>query len=141
AWGNDHTPKPAGELPKEGARTLTVTVSGAPDGKPLAHLPLLVCVDHERYAATTDDSGAARLPLPATSYRVAVVARPEGLVPGMLSWGEKETLPERAELKLSKGMPIGGVVQDEAGKPIEGARVFLIAPQNLGDHAWADLLD
>ncbi len=76
-----------------------------------------------------DADGEAVVELPATLESIRVWARKPGHAPmfGQL-WprkkgGDGQALPKEFTFKLTKGTTIGGVVKNEDGQPIEGARV------------------
>ena len=55
-----------------------------------------------------------------------ITARKPKLVPIYILWDDKRhpvELPPTKELRFEPGTTIGGIVQDEAGHPIEGAAV------------------
>lgn len=81
-------------------------------------------------AATTDASGQADIQLPVTRPRyLAIHASRSGYVPRLVTWSLEQptfNLPTTYLLKTEKGHTIGGVVKNESGQPVEGAKVVLI---------------
>jgi len=139
-WVRANSPPPHGAPPR-GDMVLHLRTVTAEDAKPAGDVALEVWVDRLRYLGSTKADGTVELQLLKRFKRIAVIARKDGRVPTMLAWAEGESVPERRELRLPRATSLGGTVIDPAGQPVEGARVFLLAPQPLGDHAWADLLD
>ncbi len=79
---------------------------------------------------TTDDSGRFEIPLPADdSVLVWIAARRDGLIPlrvYLRAPTARETeIPRSYTLAMEPGTSIGGIVRDEAGRPIEGVSVKL----------------
>jgi beta-lactamase regulating signal transducer with metallopeptidase domain/thiol-disulfide isomerase/thioredoxin len=71
-----------------------------------------------------------------------VIASKSGYVPIHHIWrNDRRTidLPERLDFRFEKGIKIGGVVQDEGGKPIAGAKIDLKMPitwPRLANHVF-----
>ena len=66
-----------------------------------------------------------------TVHKLWLTARKPNLVPIHILWDDERhpiNLPTSKELRFEPGTTIGGIVQDEAGHPIEGATVHVHAP-------------
>jgi beta-lactamase regulating signal transducer with metallopeptidase domain len=87
------------------------------------------CNNYETFPILTDSEGKATLVSPATEpvafgFRVSV----PGYVPMTGMWYREsdpplESMPDSVSVDLERGTSIGGLVQDENGEPIEGAKV------------------
>ena len=87
---------------------------------------------------TTDDEGRFPIELTgdANAFVQVAVAHP-GFVAVEHDWYRSE-LPETFTVALERGVPIGGTVQDEQGRPIAGARVLPMAGRN-SPRDWPEL--
>ncbi|MFI5454183.1 MAG: carboxypeptidase regulatory-like domain-containing protein [Isosphaerales bacterium] len=108
-------------------RTLNLQVVSVTDNAPLAAAAVWVRVtrgkDHVSQGKT-DEQGRYPISLPGDfSYFIVVTAHP-GFAPIELRWLAPE-IPENYTLALEHGVPIGGTVRDDQGRPIAGARVLL----------------
>ena len=80
----------------------------------------------------TDDQGHCAVPVPPDaekSRHFAINMWKDGFVPVRVLWGytrefEFEGVPAAYTVILDRGVPIGGIVRDEQGRPVAGARVF-----------------
>jgi beta-lactamase regulating signal transducer with metallopeptidase domain len=80
-------------------------------------------------AFATDDAGKARIEFKPGGQYLGITAKKPGFVPTTLTWRSdraKDPVPPEYLLKLEPATTIGGVIQDEAGKPVQGADVSLI---------------
>jgi thiol-disulfide isomerase/thioredoxin/uncharacterized GH25 family protein len=94
-------------------------------------------------AEPTDASGVSLIPLPKPgsgnfSYRITLSK--DGYVGQYVSWSKAqhdkiEDIPTNFTAKLEKGVSIGGIVKNENGEPVPGARVILSgpAPSDVGE--------
>ncbi len=88
--------------------------------------------DGPAFRGTTDDRGHCAVPIPPDaekSRHFGVNVWKDGFVPVSVLWGstrefEFEGVPASYTVILDRGVPIGGVVRDEQGRPVAGARVF-----------------
>ncbi len=84
--------------------------------------------------AATDAAGAALLKLPpersaATYGSIVVRLRAPGRVPMVLFWSLEQpsfSPPESLDLVMPEAVSVGGVVRDEQGAPVSGAKIALI---------------
>jgi RNA polymerase sigma factor (sigma-70 family) len=111
-------------------RTIDLRVVDRSRGKPLPGVRLTVVVGTipilER---TTDDNGIITFNYPPLGpNRVHVDARKEGFLP-MRVWvrhpGDEEEFPPTFTLKMVPAARIGGLVKDEEGRSVVGAKVWL----------------
>jgi beta-lactamase regulating signal transducer with metallopeptidase domain/uncharacterized GH25 family protein len=109
-----------------------------PDGRPVPGAKVFANVSWKRKGngriaitntnLTTDDRGEAVLDLPKTHELIRIWVSRSGYPPLFAQWWPQyqtdgHILPKEFTFKLSKGTVIGGVVKDEAGRPIEGVKV------------------
>ncbi len=113
--------------PPRSGRTLELEVVDAADRSPLAGASVLIRVTRgqaQTSQGTTDDEGRFPIALAGdTTYFLQVVAAHPGFVPIEVRWSGTN-IPGAYTLALPRGVAIGGVVRDEQGRPIAGARVF-----------------
>ena len=86
----------------------------------------------------TGDDGTAAIEWAATAkvHKLWFTARSPKRVPIHIAWDDNRhpiKLPPEKELRFEPGTTIGGVVKDEAGRPIEGATVHVHAPPTESD--------
>jgi len=122
---------PDSAKPPQGAkRSMLVHILG-PDGKPMAGVKVHRSIwtrkpiePHNR-DFVSDVNGQVELDVPETLYIYRVWARVKGYVPLFAGWEEQDnpetSLPGEFTFRLKRGTVIGGIVQDEGGKPIKGA--------------------
>jgi hypothetical protein len=104
-------------------------------GKPVAGVAILSKSGRQggpESRGKTDAQGHCSVPVPPVaieSPHFAVHAWKDGFVPVRILWGynrefEFEGVPAAYTVVLDRGVPIGGIVRDEQGRPVAGARVF-----------------
>jgi RNA polymerase sigma factor (sigma-70 family) len=98
--------------------------------EPLAGVHLVVWVNgKETDQHLTDASGKCLVPLPAKGLRrLTVFARKAGFAPARIPLRHEDgeqLIPKSYELGLCRGRSIGGIVRDELGRPVAGAKVIL----------------
>lgn len=78
----------------------------------------------------TDVNGAVRVQFPTNSYEAFFIyVNAEHHVPKLVNWGWDGSLPPRGyTMRLSKGVKIGGQIQDEESEPIAGAKIIVRGP-------------
>ena len=77
---------------------------------------------------TSDAKGWVDVELPKTLTILRLWSRKDGYVPLFAHWedrmpAEQRVIPDEFTFSMEKGMVIGGIVKDEDGKPVSGARV------------------
>jgi hypothetical protein len=104
--------------------------------------------DGPAFHGRTDDQGRCAVPVPRDvekTHHFAVWAWKDGFVPIRVLWGyarefEWEGVPASYTAILDRGTPIGGIVRDEQGRPIAGARVFpTFVSCGRSEIEWVDL--
>ena len=132
----DKTAKPA-EKPAE--NSMQVTVLG-PDDKPLAGAKIHVAVWAKEPVKSnrdfvTDDKGRVSFDLPKKIDIVRLWASSDSHVSLFAQWwpaqeGRPRKIPREFTFQLEQGTVIGGIVKDDDGKPIVGAKVgvYLVHP-------------
>ncbi len=100
------------------------------DGSPLAGALAKAEGPNISGDVTTGTDGLATISLPATLPQyLSVRVRKDGFVPKLITWRLDQpsfTLPSDFTLKMEKAQSIGGVVRNDGGQPVEGAKVVLI---------------
>ena len=100
------------------------------DGSPLAGASAKAEGPNISGHVTTGTDGLATISLPATLPQyLSVRVRKDGFVPKLITWRLDQpsfTLPNDFTLKMEKAQTIGGVVRNDDGQPVEGAKVVLI---------------
>ena len=90
----------------------------------------------------TDDQGHCTLELPRNASQVTAFCGKDGFVPAKQAWSEVENgagLPATYTQELESGLPIGGFVRDEEGKPVAGAEVTVAISQGKSDQPDLDV--
>lgn len=125
----------------------------AATGKPLegATVAWNLRINNEKYKKTTTTTGgdgraALEWPGGATVNGITVTARKAGYVPYVVRWDDNTRplrLPAVKVLRFVPGITIGGVVKDEAGKPVVGAKITVYAPptETEASHYSTDLVE
>ncbi|MEW6306152.1 MAG: carboxypeptidase regulatory-like domain-containing protein [Verrucomicrobiota bacterium] len=62
---------------------------------------------------------------------IQVAVHKEGFAPQAMSWPGAGAIPRTVTLELPPNQTVGGLVKDESGKPVAGARVNISFPQRL----------
>lgn len=96
-------------------------------GEPLEGVKVANWFSQTEGSWTTDDDGRCFIERSQISPKVFQISvRSDDHVPVTVTWAPTyngETVPADYELRLERGVEIGGVVRDEDGAPIEGAEV------------------
>jgi peroxiredoxin len=118
--------------PRDGQMRLRVV--DAQTGQPLAGVKVRAWAGS---GLVTDESGNCSFPLPLAGagrffYRIAL-ARP-GYVAEYITWSQSQNdkvqdIPAQYTARMDKGVTIGGIVKNENGEPVPGARVIFSGPQ------------
>ncbi len=123
-------PAPIPAPAPSGPRTLRLRVVSAATGRPVPHAEVRVWMalrdddwrtaDAEGRLAIVHSTGPA-------DRTVGVDAWSDGFAMQRHNWGQdpKLPIPDEATLKLQAGESLGGIVRDEAGRPVAGAKVYL----------------
>ncbi len=127
--------------------SLSLRVLSAKTGEPLDGVSVSCEIRGEgeprKETVTTGNEGAASIEWPPgiTIRFVGLDLKKPGYVKLSLYWDDRShtiSLPESQEARLEPGVPISGVVQDEAGKPIPQASVTAMAWPTAGqEHHYA----
>lgn len=95
-----------------------------PAGKPVADVAVDVKIDQMEFPMPTDDAGMISLNVPSgANTRVRLRVTHEDFVADSVNWRGAKQIPDEFTIKLEKGVPIGGIVQDTKGNPIDGVKV------------------
>jgi protocatechuate 3,4-dioxygenase beta subunit len=126
----------AGETNESSApsRALDLQVVTREAKKPVAGAKLEIRIDRETRSEVTDDQGRYRIEYgPQQPDYISVRASGQGLVPVQAAWHMMDPsvkIPDAYTLTMEPGTSIGGIIQDEDGKPIENVTVYLLAPSD-----------
>jgi peroxiredoxin len=139
-------PAPAKEKDFDAPKTwvLELEVIDKELGEPIPKLSLGVRADNRQFAYITDDQGRAHIEYPQGVKYLVITPKAGGFVPVSLSWrnfGGNDPIPDTFKLQLERGSAIGGIVNDEAGKPIPNAAVQLSIPYRAGEESSRVQLD
>lgn len=134
------TPKLTQAAQPAAAKTIELHLIDPEDKSPVSDAKILV-ESYPEFKSTlkTDSSGVAKIALPVErpAY-VTVRAQKPGRVPRLVCWSLDQpafSLPNQYELKMEKAHTIGGVVKNEQGQPIAGAKVVLIIRWSSGSRS------
>lgn len=105
----------------QGFRYLEVKVVDA-DGKPMADVAVDIDVAGMAFPMPTDEEGIVSFNVP-DKGRTKVTIKHDGYLAQGVSWNPGEEVPDTFDFPMKKGVPIGGVVHDEQGQPIEGVKI------------------
>jgi uncharacterized GH25 family protein len=106
-----------------GFKYLEVTVVD-PDGKPLADVPVEISLETMKFPMPTDADGVVAINIPTGGKgQVELFVRHPGYAAQAVAWKEGNGIPDKLTIHMLKGVQFGGVVHDEQGKPIAGAKV------------------
>ena len=123
---------------KKSVRTFQLNVVG-PDSKPVPHALVEIRMSPAPTArqillgeyvrastygpyAKTDNAGRLRLEIPHRPQRFSMSIKQPGYGPYWVGWNP-EKIPTEFTAKLDKAWTVGGVIVDESGQPIAGAKV------------------
>jgi hypothetical protein len=103
-------------------------------GEPLTGATIEVALPDIDFPLTTNKKGIATLDLPADAAHLTLRVHSAGHVPLQVRWSHKN-IPPRFAFNMSRSEPIGGVVHDERGQPIEGVEVegLLVSSRVAGE--------
>ncbi len=95
-----------------------------PDGKPMPNVNVNISLDGMAFPMPTDDKGTVSLNVPGEGgSRVKLSVLHDGFLAQGASWDKGESVPDKFEIPMKKGVPIGGIVHDEDGKPLAGVKI------------------
>ncbi len=128
-------PEPGQE--KSRAMTLELRAIRKSDKQPIDGVDIVVSCyvrqSEKETKAQTDQQGRSLVTLPEGASGVSVFFSKDGFVPKHRFWGENDVHPKSYTEELEPGLPIGGFVRDEDGKPIAGALVTAALAQGKRD--------
>jgi uncharacterized GH25 family protein len=105
----------------QGFRYLEVKVVD-PDGKPVPDVAVEIDLNGMAFPMPTDDEGIVSFNVPEKG-RTKVTIKHDGYMAQGVSWNEGEKVPDTFTFPMKIGVPIGGIVHDEQGQPIEGVKI------------------
>jgi peroxiredoxin len=120
------------EPAKGGAGVLELRVVNSLTDQPLQGVEIHTQIHSVTSDLLTDGDGRCFVRIPGQKPRfVGVWAKKDGYVPVSVSWDQEGAkVPAEYTLPLEPGTTIGGIIQNEEGKPVAGATVFLLVPGN-----------
>lgn len=108
----------------QGFKFLEVTVVD-PDGKPMADVPVEISLESMKFPIPTDAEGKVSLSVPTGGKgQVELFVRHPGYAAQAVAWKEGRGIPDHLTIRMPKGVRFGGIVHDEQGEPIVGAKVY-----------------
>lgn len=134
---------PLSAMAQEALRTIRVTVLDAATAQPIPGATLAFRVGREPVKSQTGADGRAVLEIKIDAraieqmLRFDVTVTAAGYSPRVIGWFSSagkvlDTLPPGCEVKLTRGVTAGGVVQDAQGRPVAGARLELYGSDSKG---------
>lgn len=106
-----------------GFKYITVTVVD-PEGKPLADIDVDIRLDGAEYPLPTNAEGMISFNISKSDKtRLILTVKQAGYASIRAAWNAGETVPEEFTILLQKATTVGGIIHDEAGKPIEGVKI------------------
>ncbi len=115
-----------------------VQAVAAATGKPIGGVTVVweLRINSGRFTKTTANTGpdgraTLEWPAGASVNDLQLTARKPGVVPYIIHWNDRAhplRLPALKVLRFVPGVTIGGVVRDESGKPVAGAKITANAP-------------
>lgn len=112
-------------------REMVINLVRADNGKPLGDAKGAYTIDGEKSAKfDVAASGEIRIPLPAGVRELNVFIRKAGFVSAAVFFGDRRgsrPFTSHLTLPMAPGITVGGIVRDQDGKPVEGARVYFEA--------------
>ena len=122
----------------EPGRELAVRVVSADTGEPIPNAAVRVVWNFDKEWRTADDRGllSVRHSTGPTDRWVALDVWGDGFAMQRHSFGMKEgeAIPDEATITLHPGESLGGLVQDEQGRPVPGATVYLSSRNTAKQH-------
>jgi uncharacterized GH25 family protein len=103
-------------------------------GEPLKAATIDVALPGIDSPLAVNKEGIAALELPADAGYLTLKVTCRGHIPLQVHWS-RESIPNSFTFSMSRGEPIGGIVHDERGQPIEGVEVegLLVSSRVAGD--------
>ncbi len=106
----------------DGIKYLEVKVLN-PDGKPMPDATVEISVDGMAFPMMTDREGIVPINYPSEGANLQLTVIEEGYAALGISWRNTDKIPAEFTIPMQKGIPIGGIVHDPDGNPIEGVLV------------------
>ncbi len=129
---------PEPEEPYEGQ--LKFTAVDAESSEPVPNLTLRISGSESSGSfrapdMVTDKKGECIVPHPGDSTTsLSITAAGDGVAQKTIRWSSREEpIPAEYTFRVTKGVSIGGVVQDEAGQPVMGAKLSFLQYGNVTD--------
>jgi len=126
----------AGKRTFIGSSQMTLRLVEAETGKPLPHTKLYLAYfresgRNERVRLVADTNGTAPVDIFERPFRgLNLFVTADDHVPRVTSFGYGREMPPEYTMKLEQGITIGGIVVDENGQPIAGAKIEVDGPGN-----------
>ena len=111
-----------------GFKFIEITVND-PDGKPLSNVAVDIDTAGMQFPMPTNDEGKISLNVPSgADNRLELRVKHEDYAATSVSWQGGDAIPAKFTIPLETGYPIGGIVRDEKGEPIEGVKIEAATP-------------
>ena len=117
-------------VPAKGAtKTMAITVIDQTTDKPLPGVAIVIVHNNVRAPQTTDNNGTASASYDERTSYMTISCRIDGYVPTFVRWSHNSNdpiaLPDSFTVRMPVGKAVGGLIVDEDGKPVAGAKVIL----------------
>ena len=118
-------------LPRESllmANRLKLTLVDEADGSLLADGKAWEFSAAETESVSSDSNGMMLIELPELPKHFALRVRKEGFVPKLVVWdfrSSEAAMPEGFTLTMERSRTIGGIVRNQEGDPVQGAKVLI----------------
>jgi hypothetical protein len=125
----DDTTKPTtSRIKRQPGDTMDLIAIDAKTKKPISGLNIVNGGIPDTFKGTTRADGHCDVPLPFDKIEswFAITLRGKGYASQRLVWGSQsapEDIPDQVTVELEKAVPVSGIVVDDAGKPVAGAKV------------------
>jgi beta-lactamase regulating signal transducer with metallopeptidase domain/thiol-disulfide isomerase/thioredoxin len=136
-FGFTYAEKAAKPAAQQAPGTLTLRAVAAATDQPIEGVSVTyrsrVHGTNQKKTIATGKDGRATIDYPpdARIEYFEIIARKPGLAPICIRWDDRRhplEMPPSKELRFEPGTTIGGIVKDQAGRPIAGAKVNVYAP-------------
>jgi hypothetical protein len=110
------------------AHQLELTLVDEADGAPIAEAKAREYSANETDSVLSDSRGVMSIELPDQPKHFALRVQKEGFVPRLVVWDFRRpelAIPRQFTLKMERAHTIGGIVRNEDGELVEGAKVLI----------------
>jgi hypothetical protein len=128
--GGETTRPTTTKVKRQPGDTMDLIAIDAKTKKPISGLNIVNGGIPDTFKGTTRTDGHCDVPLPFQKIEswFAITLRGKGYASQRLAWGSQsapEDIPDQVTVELEKAVPVSGIVVDDAGKPVAGAKVSI----------------